>query len=247
MPGTDREHRLRAAVSDSVTFGSVAIPYRVEFRARKHIGITVKPDMRVIVAAPEGTSIEVVRQRVRRRAPWIIRQLDHFERFRPRPTPRQYLSGETFRYLGRQYRLKVAIGTEPSVKLLGRYLKVEVPNPKDSAEVCRHVEAWYRTHARPLFERRFDLCLAKLTRLKINRPPVVVRRMKSRWGSCSKAGRILLNSELVQAPVECIDYVIVHELCHLKIADHSPSFYRLLTNCMPDWQRRKERLEGLRL
>ncbi len=78
-------------------------------------------------------------------------------------------------------------------------------------------------------------------------PPLILRRLKTRWGSCSKAGRILLNTELVQAPVECIDYVIVHELCHLKVPDHSPAFHRLLNACMPDWQRRKERLEALRI
>ena len=74
-------------------------------------------------------------------------------------------------------------------------------------------------------------------------PPLIVRRLQSRWGSCSKAGRILLNTELVQAPTECIDYVIVPELCHLKVPDHSPAFFRLLARCMPDWERRKAKLE----
>lgn len=233
----------RESYSDSIQFGSATIHFEVEFRARRHIGITVKPDQRVVVAAPVEIGADLIRERVQRRAFWILRQLDHFERFRPRPTPRQYINGETFRYLGRQYRLKIVKGENPSVKLKGRYLIATTTDTKDRLVVQCLVEAWYSDHARALLHKRLDHCVANIVRFELSRPPLTVRRMSTRWGSCSKAGRILLNPELVKSPIECIDYVIVHELCHLKVMNHSAKYYRLLGSCMPDWRRRKERLE----
>jgi predicted metal-dependent hydrolase len=237
--GTERQ--------ESVQFGSAVIAFTVVFRKRKHIGITVKPDMRVIVAAPEGLAVEVIRERVRKRAPWILKQLDQFGLYRPLPTPRQYLNGETHRYLGRQYRLKISEGEEATVKLRGRYLTAETPEPGNTSKNRLLVEAWYREHARTTFERRLQECLTRHPRFAPHHPPLLIRRLKTRWGSCSKAGRVLLNTELVQAPIECIDYVIVHELCHLEVPDHSLVFYRLLTQCMPDWKDRKTKLESLRI
>lgn len=232
---------------ETVLFGSATIHFKVEFRNRKHIGITVKPDLRIMVAAPDGIPIAEVRKHVQRRGPWILRQLDHFQQFRPAPTPRQYLNGETHRYLGRQYRLKVVQGKMPSTRLLGRYLCVETEQPTNNTQVRQLVEEWYLAKARITFERRLQFCLADVRGFANFNPPLLVRRLQTRWGSCSKAGRILLNTELVQAPIECIDYVIVHELCHLKVPDHSTAFYRLLSNCMPDWQRRKLKLESFQI
>lgn len=231
----------------TVHFGSALIAFTVVFRNRKHIGITVRPDMHVVVAAPDGLPLEVIRERVRKRAPWILRQLDQFELYRPLPTPRQYLNGETHRYLGRQYRLKITEGSEGVVKLRGRYLAVETPETGNTAKTRKLVEDWYRVLARATFERRLQECLTKHPRFAPHHPPLLIRRLKTRWGSCSKAGRVLLNTELVQAPVECVDYVIVHELCHLEVPDHSAAFYRLLNQCMPDWKGRKAKLESLRI
>ncbi len=94
-----------------------------------------------------------------------------------------------------------------------------------------------------LFHKRPDHCVANIIRFELLRPALAVRRMSTRWGSCSKAGRILLNPELVKSHIECIDYVSVHELCHLKVMSHSAKFYRLLGSWMPDWRRRKDKLE----
>lgn len=230
---------------DSVSFGSATIHFTVEFRRRKHIGITVRPDRSVHVAAPGGLELPEIRVRVRKRAPWILKQQAHFERYRPAPPPRQYLSGETHRYLGRQYRLRIVVADTAAVRLAGRYLTVDVPELADTRVVRNLVDEWYSQHARATFQRRLKVCLEALPELSKAAPPITVRRMQRRWGSCTKSGRILLNIELVQAPVECVDYVIVHELCHLKVPDHSPRFFRLLAKHMPDWQRRKARLEVL--
>lgn len=221
------------------------IPFCVEFRKRKTLAVTVHPEMRLKVAAPEGSTTEQVLQRVEKRAGWILRQWRYFERFQPtHPGPR-YVSGETHLYLGRQYRLKVHEDSPEAVKLVGRFLHVWSNNREDGDRIKTLLDRWYREHAEQILAHRLRTCLENAPLLKFAREPqIVIRRMTRRWGSCTKAGNILLNLDLIKTPVHCVDYVIIHELCHLKVHSHSPQFYRLLSRCMPDWERRKVRLES---
>ena len=227
----------------TLRYGSRTIEFEPVAEARPQLKIEVYPDRRVVVHAPLGATAEVVATRVRARARWILRQLDFFGQFRPLPIPRRYVSGESHYYLGRQYRLKVVRGDTPSVKLVGRYLHVSLPDLQGTARVCERLELWYRQHARRIFAQRAELCFAKLQGEDLPFPDVRLRRMPTRWGSYSRPGTVLLNPELVKAPLYCIEYVIMHELCHLRHPNHGHSFHRLLTRCMPDWERRKSRLE----
>jgi len=221
------------------------IPFHIDFRKRKRLAITVHPDPRLEVLAPEGVSEERVLQRVEKRAAWILRQWRYFEQFLPKHPGHAYVSGETHLYLGRQYRLKVHSGATEAVKLVGRFLHVWARDRGDPIRIQQLLDAWYYEHALRIFRQRMQLCCEQRPIPKSPyEPDVVVRRMTRRWGSCTKRGRILLNVSLVKVPTHCIDYVLVHELCHLQIHNHSPAFYRLLSRCMPDWQLRKQRLEG---
>ena len=226
-----------------IEFGSRTIEFDLVFEERRHLKIDVHPDGRVVVHAPEGKTIEAVAKRVRGRARWILRQLDYFEQFQPLPSPRQYVSGETHYYLGRQYRLKLVEDRHQRVKLIGRYLHVFAADPTDKKKVADRLQLWYRQHARRIFAQRTEQCFEKLKNEGLPFPEVKLRRMQTRWGSYSRPGTILLNPELVKTPLYCIEYVIMHELCHLKHPDHGRGFQRLLTRCMPDWERRKSRLE----
>lgn len=221
------------------------IPFRIEHRKRKKLAISVHPDMRLEVVAPEGSPTEQVLERVEKRASWILRQRRYFERFQPtHPGPR-YVSGETHLYLGRQYRLKVREGTPETVKLVGRFLHVRTKDYDDRDRIKALLEDWYRDHAERIMLHRLQVCLENAPSLKRpQQPRLMIRKMSHRWGSCTKAGNVLLNVGLIRAPIHCVDYVIVHELCHLLVHSHSPQFYRLLSRCMPDWERRKARLEA---
>jgi predicted metal-dependent hydrolase len=227
-----------------IRYGGEEIPVEVSFRDRKDLAISVYPDLRVEVVAPTGADLEQILQRATRRAPWIVKQRRFFEQYQPKLPPPRYISGETFLYLGRHYRLKVVRGCPPGAKLIGRFLMVTVPEPGETDTVRRHVLEWYRKRAQVVFPTRLALCLDSSRSLALSPPRLVIRRMAKRWGSCTKDGTILLNTELVRVPVHCIDYVIVHELCHLVVHGHSPEFYRLLGRVMPDWESRKERLDS---
>jgi len=222
------------------------ISVSVEFRHRERLSISVHPDGTVTALAPLSRCIEEVVTHLNRRRPWIVRQIRHFKKYQPLPTEKRYVSGETHLYLGRQYRLRVHRGNDVSVRLKGRFFEVHAPTPKQPKAIANAMGEWYQSHALLIFRERVRRCTRTASSLRLEDEfQLRVKQMERRWGSCSKAGTITLNRDLVKAPLHCIDYVIMHELCHLRIHDHSPAFFRFLGRCMPDWRSRKERLESM--
>jgi predicted metal-dependent hydrolase len=227
----------------TIQYGNTPIEYDLTYGSRTTLAIDVHPDLRVTVQAPAGTDLADIKAKVRKRAPWILRQLRQFETYLPQLPPRQYVSGETHRYLGRQYRLKVVDnGTAEKVKLARGYFYIEVRDKDDLERVKGLLTEWYRRQARRVFQERLDVCFAKLKFLNLDYPEWTIRQMETRWGSCTPAGKILLNLKLIQVPKVYIDYVVMHELCHLKEPNHGPRFYELLNRVMPDWRKKREQL-----
>ncbi len=222
-----------------VSFGSREIPYRLQTMARKRLRITVRPDLSIRVDAPEGFTEEEISEAVRSKGRWLVRQLDEIAAFHPLHQTYRYVSGETLVYLGRQYRLRVVKSEPKPAKLRGRYLHVTVDDKRDTEAVKRGVESWYRRRADEVFARSIEQCFEIAGRHGAEKPDLTIRKMRTRWGSCSALGRMMLNLYLVQVPVHCIDYVVMHELCHTVEHNHSKAFYRLLTRCLPDWEKRK--------
>lgn len=229
--------------TDTVEYGASTIEYTLIYTPRKTLGISVHPDLSVTVNAPEGSDIELIRQKIRKRASWILRQQRDFRRYSPDFPPRRYVSGETHRYLGRQYRLKVIEDESDGIKLSRGYLYVQVRDKSNTGRVRDLVERWYRNHARRVFQERLEACYAKVERLGVPYPELSLRAMQTRWGSCTMSGHILLNPKLIQVPTQLIDYVILHELCHLKEHHHGPTFYTLLDRVLPGWRETKRRLD----
>lgn len=223
-----------------LVYGERRIPYHLRFSDRKRLRIVVKPDLSVRVDAPNRFTTDEVLETLRTKGQWIVRQLSEFEEFHPLPTPYKFISGETFVYLGRQYRLKVLKGRPEPAKLRGRFLHVTVLDKGNTRAVKRALDIWYRARAEDLFRRYLAKCMEVARRHGAEEPLLSIREMRTRWGSCSAAGRITLNLKLICAPVHCIEYVVMHELCHLVHHDHSPQFFGLLTRCMPDWEKRRE-------
>ena len=229
--------------NSSIKYGRERIAFQVIYTERKTMEIAIHPNAKVIVKAPTETATDRISAKMVKRARWIKKQLNFFQQFDPRTPPRQYVGGETHLYLGRQYRLKIKKGGKSDVKLKGAYFQISTPAPKHRETIKGQIDNWYKEHAQNIFSQRLEICFKKAKSLKVPFPKIQLRRMRKRWGSCSKVGDILLNTELIKAPLYSIDYVIMHELCHLKVHTHNNGYYKLLSKYMPDWERRKERLE----
>ncbi|GAB4208415.1 MAG: SprT family zinc-dependent metalloprotease [Roseiflexaceae bacterium] len=223
-------------------YGDTLIEYALDYAPRATLAISVAPDLRVTVTAPLGTAPEAVAERVRRRAPWILRQQRELERYLPAAPPRRYLSGETHRYLGRQYRLDLSPAAAEAVKLARGYLHIALSDPTDPVRVQALLEGWYQAQAQRVLPERLRAMLPRFQPLGIREPRLDIRLLQARWGSCTAAGTITLNLLLMQVPKHCIDYVVVHELCHLAEHNHGPRFYRLLDRMLPDWRERRRQL-----
>lgn len=225
-----------------IQFGSKQIDFDLQYSNRKSLGITVTPELNVLVKAPTDTSLEKVKEKLRKKAPWIIRQQSFFLSFHPKTPARKFKGGETHLYLGRQYRLKIKSAKEETVKLKGKFIEVTTSN---NSRVKQLVNDWYLENARTKFPIIAKPLIDKFKRHKVEPSSIVLRDMPTRWGSCTPKGKIILNPELIKAPKGCIEYVIIHELCHLIHHDHTQRFMDLQTKEMKDWEKWKTKLEKL--
>lgn len=228
-----------------IQYGTSVIDFTLEYAARKTLGIRVHPDKSVQVIAPIGASQQVIEKKVKSKAAWIQKQQDFFLSFYPHTPPRRYLSGETHLYLGKQYRLKLIQSKEEQVKLIGGRITVFTADTTNKEKIEQALKQWYTQKAQTHFPFLFDKLLPKAQSFYEGTPQLKYRWMKKRWGSCHKNGQILLNIELIKAPKKCIEYVIMHEFCHLAHLNHSRAFYDLLEKHYPDWKKTKDYLEHL--
>jgi len=229
----------------TLQYGKTIIQYSLAYRERDTLAIHVHPDTRVEVEAPHGSEMAEIEKRVRKKANWILKQQRDFQRYSVEFPPRKYVSGETHRYLGRQYRLRVIEDDIPiEVVRMDRGVLTIYVNRKTPEHVKQVLEDWLRERARTIYAERVDEWYPHFERYGIQRPQVVVRKMKSRWGSCTAKGKITLNFKLIQVPKRLIDYVIVHELCHTVVHAHNTEFYAFLSRIMPDWEARREKLNS---
>jgi hypothetical protein len=209
---------------------------------RSTLAISVLPDGTLDLVAPMDCTEADITTKVGKRLRWIVRQRTAFADMNRNRMPLRYESGATHRYLGRQYRLKIQKGQPTCVRLVGAYFRITTPSDSPAeAEVA--LNAWLRGKALEQFTARLAKWESWCVSRKLPRPSVRLLRMSKRWGSSHLDGRIYLNPELVKAPAICIDYVIAHEVCHLKCPQHDRAFFKLLAQTVPDWAKIKARLE----
>ncbi|MEJ6080166.1 M48 family metallopeptidase [Vibrio sp. 1-Bac 57] len=234
-------------------YGDQAVTYQVirkklaEGKKRK-ITIKVHPNCDVMISAPEDALREELHEAVIKRAKWIVDALQAFRVHLEYVQAKNYVSGEMQFYLGRRYVLKVVEDPKSAsnVKMTRGKLLVTLKNFNEDKQALTKtlVKKWYKVHAEHVFHLRVAELLPQATWVK-GIPSFRVLAMSKQWGSCSAKGNLMLNPHLIKAPKECIDYVILHELCHIAEHNHSDKFWRLLTSVMPNWKEVKNRLDGM--
>jgi predicted metal-dependent hydrolase len=223
-------------------YDGATFPYGLLLEERKTLAATVFPTRSVMVKAPREATDERIEEFLRRRCRWILKQRRFFAQF-CQPSHPRYVSGASFRYRGRCYKLLLTkVQSEERVSLQHGVLKVSTASPQNAAHVERLVDQWCHEKARIVFAARLAACLPLFDCAE---PPALsLRRMSKRWGSyVAQSHRIILNRDLIKAATRHIDYVIMHELCHVTHTHHTSTFYALLESKCPNWETLKAELE----
>lgn len=223
-------------------YKNISFDYSLILENRKTISATVFPNRTLIVKAPQEATEDRICDFLRRKFRWILKQQQYFEQFKS-GAEKRYISGETFRYRGRSYKLLLRkdSGSE-HVSLQHGTLTAYTFLPKDHARVKQLLKEWYLEKANKVFSERLSACFFLFDYKEM--PALVIRKLSKRWGSyLHKTNKIFLNQELIKASKRHIDYVIIHELCHVTHKLHSRAFYDLLESRLPQWEKLKTELE----
>jgi len=226
----------------SIQFGKHKINFYLQKSKRKTLTIKVKPNLTILVKAPNEAKLKQIKIKVHKKGDWIIKQINFFQDFSP-ITPKKYISGESFKYLGKQYRLKVHQSNLEKVKLKNGYINIYTKLKNDKEQIKSQLDLWYFNLALKRIEPRLKELYPKVKKYNAKPYTFKLRNMKTRWGSCTSKGKIFINPGLIKAPSLCIDYVLIHELCHLVYPNHSKKFYNLLEKIEPNWIEIKNNLE----
>lgn len=227
-----------------VFYGDTELRFQLHRKNVKNINIRIKHTGEVAVSANAKVEDKTVDDFVRSKSRWILKHLEKFQATRIDMPPRELVSGESYLYLGQQYRLKVMKSKLEYVDIDSQYIYIYVKNPNNYSRKNNLLNQWYNKQFRIIVQEQFEAVTNHYISFFNDSYEYKTLEMVARWGSCivSKK-RIILNSKLIYAPRFCIDYVILHELIHFKEKNHSKKFYAILDNLMPDWRERKTILD----
>lgn len=235
-----------------IQYGNTPIHYSIYKQNRKDVRIVVDLVNGVVVYAPLETTDDQIHNILSDKAKWIHGKLQELNEIKKDVLPIEFVSGEKLPYLGRRYRLKVyqTVKRESSINLKQGKFIATVPSywtqEKIQTELEHDLINWYRHHGLLKINERAKYYEGLLG---VEAKTILLRTQHKRWGTCTPEGNIYLNWRIVMAPIHVIDYIIVHELAHLRIREHSQEFWNLVRSILPNYEQDKEwlRIHGMEL
>ncbi len=224
-----------------------SIEYKVIFSRRRTLGISVLPDATVVVRVPYRTSGKTIKKLVEDKSGWIIKHRDFFRNNHGKLPVKSYLNGSEHLFHGNKMTLNIQESGNPYVTFNGSNILMGIMNPASEVSVRNLLHKAFKNEALKYLPIMFYNINKKLSGYGLNPTGLVIRTMKSRWGSCTNKGKITLNSELIRLSDKYIEYVIIHELCHLKHHNHGPKYYDLLSLLYPDWKSVRREMKNYNL
>lgn len=222
------------------------IPYLLTRKSVKNVNLRIKPEGKVLVSANNSVPIEFIDSFIEKKQRYIFSVLSKYEEKRKliQNVPKRYVSGESYDLLGKSLRLKVEESNEEAVYTDGVYIFLKVNNKNNFRHKEMMMLKWLKQYQTIVFEEMLQEKYMLFQKYGVPYPNLKIRYMTSRWGSCQpKKGIITLNSKLIEAPRNCIEYVILHEFVHFIHPNHSRQFWDFVTMMMPDWKERRKELE----
>ncbi len=232
----------------STQYGNRKIEFEIEYRNRNTLAIQIEPIDQILVLSPMGLSEEMIKEKVKSKAKWILKKLLDFKDMGYIPFKREFVNSEAFMYLGRNYSLQLLLNEnlyKPAVKLSDGKLNISTPT-KDRTILKNALQKWYKREAKKIIIKRLEFYKPNFS---VEPGIIKIKEQKKRWGSCSSKGNIYFNWRAVMAPLPVIDYIIVHEMSHLIHKNHSSKFWKSVESIIPDYKIRKKWLRdyGVRM
>ena len=218
------------------TYNIKEIEFKVIYSARRSLGISVLPDATVLVRVPFRTSFKTINRIVEDKAGWIIKHRDRYREKGINNKNKLYINGEVHLFRGEDCVLTVEKSAKPFVRFYDSTISLGLVKTDDPRVIKALLYKGYKSEALNTFPEKVTYVLKKYENQMFRPSGLVIRTMKRRWGSCSNKGVITLSTELIKLPDHFTEYVIIHELCHLKHHNHGPRFYNLLSDLYPDWK-----------
>lgn len=221
------------------------IKYTFERKNVKNINLRIRHDGSVYVSAPPSVSVKTVEDFVFSRSSYIKNAVERFEQHKFPKTDMQYISGENITLLGKNMRINVIQDSDEYISCDGIYVYIHVRQTDCYNRKKNMLNLWLDKQCISVFDEQMHKIYKKFKPYNIDFPQLKIRSMTSRWGSCQPSGKVItLNRKLIEAPENCIEYVITHEFCHFIHPNHSKQFYTLLQVMLPDWKESKSLLEN---
>ena len=233
----------------SIKYGTREIEFSIEFKNRKTMSISVEPPKNITVVAPVGTNKEEIKEVVKSKGAWIVQKLFEFRNIESKRVNREFVNGESFMYLGRNYSLQIHVDEtlQNNFKIKLSRGKFNVYVKEKSDEIIKEaMESWYREKTEEQVRKRI-----KYYQKFFEKKPsdIKVKEQKKRWASCTSKNELLFNWRCGMARATALDYIVVHEMCHMYYKNHSQEFWDLVASVMSDYESRKEWLRdnGIRM
>lgn len=231
----------------TIELGNEQIEYSLTYKNVKNLNLRIKSDNTITVSAPSYITEITVDEFVISKKNYILDCITEFRKLQEvEPREKRYVSGESFPYLGKNLQLKVVLQSKDEIYSDGRYLYLKIRDKDNYVRKQRIVEGWIKEQTIIIYNEIANRIYPSFAKYQVEFPTIRIRNMKKRWGSCQpKSSAITINSRLIEAPRHCIEYVMMHEFCHMIYPNHSKDFYLLLQVMMPDWKERKKKLEEM--
>jgi predicted metal-dependent hydrolase len=219
------------------------IELRLIYSRRRTIAISVRPDSTVILRVPYLTSMRSIERIVREKSEWIIKHRDNYINNPNLISAKKYINGESHLFRGINYLLKIESSKKSYLRINNEYIEIGVSRPDDPKAVKKMLYTFYKNQAQVVLPEMYRLTVFRFGNQDFKPTGLIIRTMKRRWGSCSNKGMITLSTELIKLSDRYIEYVIIHELCHLKHHNHGQRYYKLLSELYPDWKKVRQEMK----
>jgi len=221
---------------DQQIYQTQNIEFRIVYSRRRTLGISVLPDSSVVVRAPYRASLKTITRIVQEKASWITKHRDSYRQKDNKKLNSSFITGEKQLFRGAECLFQVFQSKKSFFSINENTIDIGIDKPEDKQAIKRLLYKGYKTEAAKIFPEMLGSILKIHENQNFKPTGLIIRSMKSRWGSCSRKGIITLSTELIKLPDVFIEYVIIHELCHLKHHNHGKDYYALLSELFPEWK-----------